>query len=329
MKKQQKMQPENTNSFIDSGPHDIFDRAFKRMLTLSGKGVICMINGLFKTDYSLDAEITYNSTETVDEKLKKRLADNIITINGKDSYHMEAEMDPNNDIHIRIMEYGFRHALRTMRPIPFRDVREGALVMQFPRQVLIYIGQGRNVPDSFPITIRFQGEDDHIHRVPVIKFQEEKMEQLTEQKLFILLPFRLLRIRKEIEKNHSREQVHTLIDLISNDIISPINLACEQGYLSWRDRVNLLAIARRLVRHLYEKYDEIREGMIQMKYQTLDLDIDEYEEKLDELEEKMAEKEGQLAEKDDQLAEKDRMLEEKDQEILRLKAQLAELKKEN
>ena len=307
-------------------PHDIFDRAFKRLITLSGPGVLCMINGLFGTDYPLDAKVTYNSTESVDDKLHRRLADNIITINGTDSYHLEAEIDPDNDIHIRIMEYGFQHALRTMHPISFQNVTEGAITMHFPRQYLIYLGQGRNVPDSFPITILFPGEPDHIHRIPVMHFQEKKLDDLLDQKLFILLPFRLLRIRKEIEKNHSKEQVRTLIELCQNDIITPINQAYEQHFISWRDRVNLLAVARRLVRHLYEKYDEIREGVKQMRFQTLELDIDEYEDKYDALEEKLAEKDGLLAEKDGLLAEKDGLLAEKDEKIRQLEEQLAALK---
>ena len=137
-----------------------------------------------------------------------------------------------------------------------------------------------------------------------------------------------------------------MIDLYKNDIIDPINKATEQGYLSWRDRLNLLAISRRLVRHLYEGYDEVREEVKLMRYQTLDLDIDEYDEKYEALEEKynaleeqLAEKDSQLSEKDSLLSEKDSLLSEKDsqlsemdsllsekeQEILKLKAQLAEL----
>ena len=137
-----------------------------------------------------------------------------------------------------------------------------------------------------------------------------------------------------------------MIDLYKNDIIDPINKATEQGYLSWRDRLNLLAISRRLVRHLYEGYDEVREEVKLMRYQTLDLDIDEYDEKYEALEEKynaleeqLAEKDSLLSEKDSQLSEKDSLLSKKDsqlsemdsllsekeQEILKLKAQLAEL----
>ena len=181
----------------------------------------------------------------------------------------------------------------------------------------------------YPITIQFAGEPDHVHRIPVLNFQKEALEKLLDQKLFILLPFRLLRIRRELEKNHSKEQAEALIALYKDDIILPIQKAYDQGYISWRDRLNLLAIARRLVRHLYEKYDEIWKGVELMRFQTLELDIDEYEEKYDALEAKVAERDNLIEEKDNLIEEKNNLIDEQKKRILFLEAQLAELKKQS
>ena len=71
----------------------IFDKMFKRILTLSTKAVINLINGLFGTDYLEDSKNTYNWTEFEDDNLRKTLADTIITINDMYSYHMEAQME--------------------------------------------------------------------------------------------------------------------------------------------------------------------------------------------------------------------------------------------
>ena len=40
--------------------YQIFDKVFKKIITLSAKAVINLINGLFDTDYPLDSSITYN-----------------------------------------------------------------------------------------------------------------------------------------------------------------------------------------------------------------------------------------------------------------------------
>lgn len=80
--------------------YQIFDKVFKKVLTLSTRAVVNLINGLFEVDYPLDSTITYNWTEFEDDSLKRILADTIITINGKYSYHLEAQMEKDNCIFI-------------------------------------------------------------------------------------------------------------------------------------------------------------------------------------------------------------------------------------
>ena len=58
--------------------HDIFDRAAKRCISLSKRGTIMLINGLYDKNYPLDSEVEYHWTEHNDEIMKKTLADAII-----------------------------------------------------------------------------------------------------------------------------------------------------------------------------------------------------------------------------------------------------------
>ena len=92
--------------------YQIYDKAFKRILTLSDKAVINLINGLFGTDYPTNSKITYNWTEHEDKDLKKTLSDSILTINGSDSYHIEAQMYEDGDIVFRVFAYGYQYAER-------------------------------------------------------------------------------------------------------------------------------------------------------------------------------------------------------------------------
>lgn len=52
--------------------YQIFDKIFKKILTLSTVAVINMINGLFGTTYPKDSTIIYNWTEFQDDELKFR-----------------------------------------------------------------------------------------------------------------------------------------------------------------------------------------------------------------------------------------------------------------
>ncbi|MCM1180892.1 MAG: hypothetical protein NC347_11585, partial [Clostridium sp.] len=88
----------------------IYDKTIKKILTLSSTAVVNLINGLFDTDYPKDSTITYNWTEFTNDKLKRILADTILTINGKNSYHIEAQMEKDETIIFRVFEYGYRHA---------------------------------------------------------------------------------------------------------------------------------------------------------------------------------------------------------------------------
>ena len=102
----------------------IFDRAFKRLLTLSTRSVILLINALFSTSYPPDSTITYNWTEHHNDELQRTLADTILTINGQHSYHMEAQMYKDEKIEFRVFEYSFRHALK--------HTGDGSYTLHFP-----------------------------------------------------------------------------------------------------------------------------------------------------------------------------------------------------
>ena len=97
--------------------YQIYDKALKRILTLSEKIVINLINGLFDTDYPTDSKITYNWTEHEDKELKRTLADSILTINGRDSYHIEAQMTEDEEIVFRFIENGFGHAYKNLEEL--------------------------------------------------------------------------------------------------------------------------------------------------------------------------------------------------------------------
>ena len=103
---------QDTNSNSSNHIYHIYDKMFKKILTLSSKAVINFINGLFQTDYPTDSTITYNWTEFHDDNLTKTIADTILTIGGIHSYHIEAQMYRDEDIVLRIFDYGYKQSLR-------------------------------------------------------------------------------------------------------------------------------------------------------------------------------------------------------------------------
>jgi len=200
---------------------DIFDKICKKVITLSTRAVINLINGLFGTDYPLDSTITYNWTEFEDESLKKILADTILTINGKYSYHLEAQIEKDENIVFRMFEYGNGHALRT------RIREDGKYILRFPRPMVIYLYYTGEVSDEYTLTLEFdESQGVYEYKVPVLKLPEISAQELTDRKMVVLIPFHVLKLRYAIkDKNQDLEQLQ---GYILNDIMAKtVSLACK------------------------------------------------------------------------------------------------------
>ena len=261
--------------------HHIYDKAFKRILTLSDKAVINLINGLFGTDYPTNSKITYNWTEHEDKDLKRTLSDSILTINDRDIYHIEAQITEDEEIVFRVFEYGFGHAYKN------RTFENGNETMIFPRPCIIYLDEGKKdkIPDEYTLVLKFEDQGEFSYKVPVFKLQNISLQELNDKKLIALLPFLLLKLRKKIERIRSKENMEELQRLVVNDIISTIRKNEEVGNLSSIDAINLIDLTSKLYMQIYAKYKEMGEFTMRLFDQSMELAGDKYEKSVEELEE--------------------------------------------
>lgn len=247
--------------------YQIYDRMFKRILTLSSRAVISLINALFQTSYPPDSRILYNWTEHVDGKFRQTLADVILTVNGEHSYHIEAQMYPDEEIELRVFDYGYHHALKH---------RRHQYVLNFPEPQVIYLYESGSTPDIMTLVLDFGTQGIFEYKVPVFKLMEHELDELDHRKMIILIPFMLLKLRKKIEKERSPENIEALRHLIFDDIMNLIVRNRAIGNITAEDAVQLVSLIRRLYNHLYAHYDELAEGgfndMIQDDF-VLDSDI--------------------------------------------------------
>ena len=259
----------------------IYDKAFKRILTLSEKTVINLINGLFDTNYPTDSKITYNWTEHEDKDLKRTLADSILTINGRDSYHIEAQMTEDEEIVFRFIEYGFGHAYKN------RTFIDGGERMIFPRPCILYLDEGKKdkLPDEYTLIMQFENQGEFAYKVPVLKLQNFSVEELNEKKLIALLPFQLLKLRKKIQNIRTDENLKELQDFVMNDIIETIRKNEDVRNISHNDAHNLIELTMKLYMKIFSKYKELEEFTVRLYDQSMELATDKYEKTVDELEE--------------------------------------------
>ena len=267
-----------------------------------------MINGLFDTDYPLDSEIEYHWTEFLDDDLRKTLADTIITVNKSNIYHIEAQMYEDDDIVMRVFDYGFKHSIRT---------RKEPDVLHFPRPRIVYFGDAKKVPDAYTLTIDFGEQGQFKYEVKTFKYQEHSIEELNNKKMIILIPFELLRLRDLLKKDNSEENLRTLKKLIHNDIIGSIQMNLSVGNITGSDAGRLIQLTKLLYRHLYSDYTqmEVIEDMdesIILEYDHLDKMYEEKDRFYQEKERIYQEKDKSYQEKDKSYQEKDKSYQEKD-----------------
>lgn len=316
-----------------SDPHDIFDRIFKRILTLSKPSIIRFINGSFETDYPIDSEVSYNWTENVDNNLKKTIADTIITINHSDSFHLEAQMyKDDGSILLRVFDYGYNHSKRKPEDLyNDKNVRCG-VKLTFPKQIVIYLDSTVNIPDEYIINLIVNDENNFSFTIPVLKFQDESIQNIIQKNMIILLPFKLLKVRNRFEiaykkaqmsdninaKEHLKHVIQELRDIYERDIINTIEASFKNDIISSDDMIILIRLTIRLLNHLYARYSSEEEVDKMLHDESLDLDVDKYLDEIDNLK-------SELAETNEKLAEQYIMLSGKDEEISRLKEQINKL----
>ena len=299
----------------------IFDKVFKKILTLSSQSVINLINGLFETNYPEDSTITYNWTEFIDTELRRTLADTILTINGRYSYHIEAQMEKDEDIIFRVFDYGYHHADTN------RSSNASYYTLVFPEPKIIYLYNTKDIPDICTLRLDFGTQVYFDYHVPVFKYQETSLEELNNKKLVILIPFQLLKLRKLLEKDRGPDNLMALQNLIEHDILGSIETNFKLGNISINDAYKLRRLTKQLYNYIYAHYAEMKE-LNDMTDESLLLDIDilemKYEKALSELDARLAAKEAALAEKACALAEKTAALAEKDSALAEKDSALAE-----
>lgn len=297
---------------MESTVYHIYDKLFKKILTLSSTAVVNLINGLFDTDYPTDSTLTYNWTEFEKEDLRKILADTILTINGHHSYHMEAQMEEDETIVLRVFDYSYSHAMRNATD------RTDGYYIKFPEPKVIYLYATKNIPNEYVLNLDFGKQGIFHYKVSVCKFQEISTEELNDRKMVILIPFALLRVRELLKNKRSPENLELLKKLIQDDIIKSIDRNLELGNITVWDARKLRRYTHKLYEHIYSRYEEMEE-LNEMTDESLMLDVDiiekRHEEELNELKDVIADKDEVLTEKNKELNKKDKELDKKDKEL--------------
>ena len=231
----------------------IYDKIFKRIITLSGPAVIRFINTVFGQDFDLSSEITYNLTESVDDNLGKTISDTILTINGTFKFHMEVEISPaDSSIALRMFEYGIRDAIK------HKEIGHNKIVLTMPEARIIYLEHTDKTPGHVELALSFQGREEvFTHKIKTEKLLSYTIEDLNSSGMVILMPLYLLKLRREIVRHYETradQLAQELKNLIEQCIIA-VETNQEQGNITSADTKTLLGLFSILYKQLYADYE--------------------------------------------------------------------------
>jgi hypothetical protein len=233
----------------------LFDSIFKELMHLSNKAVVSFINGLFGTKYPPDSKVEYQPTETVTKQLKRHLSDTRLKING-DGYHVEAQIKPDANMMVRVFEYNFNDgsAKKTfegdIRTIEFYQAR----VINFTGTAL--------TPEEQTLRLRYSKSSYYDYTVQNFNLLNYSVKELEKKGLAILLPFYVLKMRKQVKKaapGAERKKFSAPMRKLLDSLEESVENCSRKEYIDGQDALDIIRDLERLYLELYGKYEEFAE----------------------------------------------------------------------
>lgn len=232
-----------------------YDDTFKSALVHCRQVVVPFVNEMFKTNYPLDAEISFTSTElyNLNGDSEKDVDTSFRIGDSPKLYHVECESSPSGSIVVRMYEYDSRIGLQNSM------VDDGKLIVEFPSSAVLYLRSNANTPDKLKVCIRVD-EREFSYEMPVMKLSNYSLDVIFAKKLYFLLPFYFFVYENDLQVyNSSKDKLQELLHDFEKWISRMMHL--DETEMSKQVKDNLLRYARNVAVGLSKNYGMVREGV--------------------------------------------------------------------
>ncbi|MDR1324641.1 MAG: hypothetical protein LBK00_01220 [Treponema sp.] len=245
----------------------LFDLMFKLILKeASSTARVRFINGLFDKNYPPDSETTFAATESVSnqgERLEKLTSDMVIMIGG-DAFLIEAQINDDETIAVRVFQYGFAHAVRT------RQTTAGNLTtLTMPAARIIYWETTRRTPDKETVRLVFPDKTTHDYEVEALKVLDQSLVTLDRRDMALLFPFCLLKFRREVKRTavtvERRRELAGELRVMLREMEGFLAGELREGRLSVGDAAMILERVEQMYEELYGLYPEFEEAKVELQ----------------------------------------------------------------
>lgn len=326
----------------------IFDNTYKTIINRCPELLIPLVNEQFGEHYDLNEKVT-NVNKDIQRANGEIEADSVFMI-GSHFYHVECQSNPDGTIAVRMLEYDFFIAYQNMK----KD-SHGSYVLRFPKSCVLYLRHNKNTKDHMSVKVKIDDEQQFEYKVPIVKVQNYTIEELMEKKLYMLLPYYIMRYEDKKSEIVQSEELQQQLFSEYEEIIRRLNETAASEDDDGKRKIVLIenAMEKVIKRIFFDEDDQEvgkRLGGIVMGgevYRTILDDLDdaidelfktrkelqeinaELQEKNVELQEKNVELQGknvELQENQEELQEKDVELKQKDFQLRVSRIYIAHLK---
>ncbi len=218
------------------------------------------MNGLFDKNYKPNSKVEFLPTESVSEqkgKLGKIISDIPLSVNG-DYYLIEAQISDDLEIALRAFQYAF--ALAKNNKAVSKD---GSVIqLELPEPRIIYFENINKTPDIVTLKIKYP-KGEFSYEIPTFKVLENPVSEFEKRRLDLLLPFYLLKFRKELKKKNvsseKRKELANEMSVLISDIDRILEKHSKEKLISQEDVSLLIHELSRMHYELYDGYKEFKE----------------------------------------------------------------------
>ena len=244
------------------------DQIMKVLFKLSKKVMVNLLNGLFNENFNSDkVTIDYGNPEFITDDLGRIVGDLFITIRQKNyfyRYHIEFQTANDQTMVIRMFRYGFEKALEINELDPKEEIR-----LDFPRQLVIFLEENKNIKERLFMILKLPDQSEIKYTVPIMKYWEYTIEELTKRKMYALLPLQVFKARKKIMTvytgNKSETEKAQLITLELEKLLDTIKHTLkileelhQKNELVIYDLEKILMVITNITEYLYNKYGQYK-----------------------------------------------------------------------
>ena len=255
----------------EQSPAQMFDNSIKFILTEASKpAVVHLINGLYKKSYPPDTVVKIEPNESIKKhpksgNLGKIVSDIVVTLfceDRKDTYLIEAQIDDDMEMSLRIFNYSVQIALKD------KIVSDDGSYMriEMPEPAVVYLETSR-AKDFLVIEVIFPGGRGVVYKVPAFKVLEHNISEF--ESMALLLPFYILKIRKELRKSGvdsgKRKLLAERLAGYVNEIAEVLHKSRENCYITDVDVEMLQERLSKMHMKLYGGYEEFTEVDMTLK----------------------------------------------------------------